>query len=120
MNGSNMPTHGHQKVVHEEEVIRRLAASNVRINKRDLPGGMRVEGYLIGICAALGFLLSSIGIKSIAAPATHWAIGPFMLIPGLPLFFGAIFWGRNFRRRAITYVLTRQRIVETSATQHYG
>ncbi|MFB7634797.1 hypothetical protein ACFC0M_28130 [Streptomyces sp. NPDC056149] len=117
MSGSNAPIHGHQQADQEGEAVRRLAAGNVRIDKRDLPGGMRAEGYLLGICAALGFLLSGIGIKSIASPANHWAIGPFMLIPGLPLFIGAVLWGKNFRRRALTYVLNRQNFGGTSAAQ---
>ncbi|MFK0293449.1 hypothetical protein ACIQU6_23620 [Streptomyces sp. NPDC090442] len=117
MSGSSTPIHSHQRADQEGEVARQLAAGNVRINKRDLPGGMRVEGYLIGICAALGFLLSGIGIKSIASPANHWAVGPFMLIPGLPLFVGAVLWGKNFRRRAITYVLNQRNIGGTSAAR---
>ncbi|MER5495897.1 MULTISPECIES: hypothetical protein [unclassified Streptomyces] len=83
----------------EVEALRPVDSGRARIRPKDVPVPMRVEGYLIGLCVAAGFLLTGTGIRAWARPESNVA-SPVLLLPGLVLFFGAFWWTSNWRRRA--------------------
>ncbi|MFF3781380.1 hypothetical protein [Streptomyces sp. NPDC001933] len=86
----------------EAEVLRLINSGKARIRPRDVPVPMRVEGYLIGLCGAAGFLMTGTGIRAWAQPESNVA-SPVLLLPGLVLFLGAFWWTSNWRRRAVAH-----------------
>lgn len=87
----------------EAEALRLIESGRARIRPKDVPVPMRVEGYLIGLCGAAGFLMTGTGIRAWAQPENNVA-SPILVFPGLVLFFGAFWWMSNWRRRAVAHL----------------
>ncbi|MET9662292.1 hypothetical protein [Streptomyces sp. NPDC006510] len=86
----------------EAEALRLVNSGRARVRPKDVPVPMRIEGYLIGLCGAAGFLMTGTGIRAWAQPENNVA-GPILLLPGLVLFLGAFWWTSNWRRRAVAH-----------------
>ncbi|MFG3227355.1 Hsp70 family protein [Kitasatospora sp. NPDC048194] len=84
----------------EEQAVDLLRSGKARIHPDDVTAATTAEGCLLGIGRAAGFLMTGTGVMAWAHPQNNVG-SPFLLLPGLVLFFSDVWCKPTLIRRAV-------------------